>query len=520
MMKTILQGFLVIVAIAFSASSASATAYNETISVGLGTMSYIATVSTLTCQVFVGHQLETVHYYDVAYSSFSYLASGVTTPLTGSVNSVYDTGYIPGQPCPKSSFPTVTLTGGGVQIAFTPSGETGGAGVYGGFINPKYLISDVMYAPPGASSTVTYANNTVVGTSTTIASSFSSTVGESTSLTEGLSIAGWLGAKETTTDSDSYTQEQDTSSSIAISQTTAASTGLNGFSDPVNGLNHDYDYIFLWLNPIVNFTVSLVSGKTQVLWIGYGYDLDDTPAYPDMDVIGVQLGCLNGDFYQQYKAGTNTNWVTCEDVFNNNLNRSWALHNADASSPALTPTLANSSAPYDFCGATYKGTDLYNICQADPFGANPSYTVQFNPGSTTTKDGRFTACGNSLCTATIEYEPDVDKTYSQGYSTTVTASQTDKYTYTSGFSVESEFTAGASLPLSKGGPTFSETILETFMSTYSFSNAEQFSQATNSLNGSTASFSIVGPAEGYGGVTQFVPYQDNLYGTFMFYPGN
>jgi hypothetical protein len=334
-----------------------------------------------------------------------------------------------------------------------------------------------------------------------ISNSFSSTVGESTSLSEGFNIAGWLSGKETTTESESYTETQASSSSIAISQTTSASTGLSGYSDPVNGINHDYDYIFVWLNPIVTFTVSTVSGQTQVTWTGYGYDLDDTPAYPDMGVIGVQLGCLNGDFYSQYESGADTNWVTCEDVFNyNNANglnngfwRGWALNNADNSIPALTPTLGNSSAPYDFCSTTYKGTDLYNICQADPFGANPNYTVQFNSGSTTTKDGRFTACGNDLCNATIEYEPSVNKTYSQGYSTTSTASEAAAYVYSSSYSVEDEFTGGATLPLQKGGPAFGETIDATFTSTYSLSSTQQFNQSTNSSNGQTASFSIMAP---------------------------
>jgi hypothetical protein len=510
MMKRILQGFVVMFSLALLTADASATVYNETIPAGLGTLSYTATVTALTCQVFVAHQLRTLTYYDVAYGSFSYTASGVTTPLTGSVDSVDDPSYIPGQPCPASSFPSVSLTGGGVAIAFTPSGETGGAAVYGGFINPKYLIVGVMYAPPGAKSTVTYANNNVVGNSNSITESFSGTVTDTVSLAYSLGIPGFS-TKQTDTESNSYTQSQDTTTSIAISQTTSASSGLNGYSDPANGLNHDYDYIFVWLNPIVTFVVSEVSGKTQVTWTGYGYDLNDTADYPDMDVIGVELGCLNGDFYQQYVAGTNTNWVTCEDIFNNNFDRNWALNNTDGSSPALTPTLANSSAPYNFCQQA--NTDLYKVCQADPF-ANPGYTVQFASGATTTKDGRFTACTNSLCNTTIEYEPNVNKTYSQGYSTTISGSQNDKYSYTSSYSIESQFTEGG------GKDGFSETISETFSQTNSFTTSEQFSKATNNSNGETSSFSIVGPAEGYSGPTQFVVYQDNLYGTFMFYAGN
>jgi hypothetical protein len=389
------------------------------------------------------------------------------------------------------------------------TGASGSVTAVGGYVNPKYKIIGVMYAPPGSKSTVTYADNSVVGSSTSVMSTISSSDMQSISISSGISIFGFTD-KVTTTASNTYTQEESSSSTIAVSQTTSSSTGLSGYSDPVNGLNHDYDYIFVWLNPIASFAIYPTQSPTLVEWMGYGYDLNDTLAYPDMDVIGVQLGCLNGDFYSQYERGTNTNWATCEDLFNENFSRTWALTNTDGSAPALTPTLANSSAPYDFCGQ--KGTDLYNICQADPF-SNPNYKVTFTSGSDTTEDGRFTACSNSDCSATIEYEPDVNKTYSQGYSTTVTASETDKYTYSESFSIESQLGYSAS-----GCKNYCSTLSDGLTTKNTYSWSDQFSYSTNSSNGQTASFSIMGPAEGYTGPLSFTVYQDNLYGTFMFYP--
>jgi hypothetical protein len=382
-----------------------------------------------------------------------------------------------------------------------------------GWVNPKYQIVAVMYSPPGSKSTVTYADNSIVGYTISDMSSFSSGVTQTVSLSSGFGLFGFTD-KATETESTSYTQEQDSSSSVAVSQTTSSSTGLSGFSDPNNGVNHDYDYIFLWLNSIALFGVYPTQPETVVQLTGYGYDLNDTPAEPDMDVIGAQLGCLNGDFYQLYKSNptANPNWLTCEDLFNNNLSRSWALKNTDGSSPALTPTLANSSPPYNFCQQT--GTDLYNICQADPF-ANPSYgngEIPLPSGSNTTADGRFTICHNSGCSTTIDYEPGPTKTYSQGYSTTVTASQGGKDTYSQSFSTESQFGAAPS------GNGFSASFLATLTTKNTYTSIVQFSQSTNSTNGQTASFSIVGPAEGYTGPLSFTVYQDNLYGTFMFYP--
>jgi hypothetical protein len=404
---------------------------------------------------------------------------------------------------------------------------TGGAGnayaVNPGWINPKYKIVDVVYSPPGASSTVTYTTDTVVGSSSSFSSSFSSSLEESISVTTGFSIAGFSD-KQTETDSTTYGQEADTSSSIAVSETTTNQNQISGYSDPVNGLNHDYDYIDVWLNPILQYSFFTDNaGNNHVVWTGYGYDLNDTKAAPDMDVIGIQLGCLNGDFYTQYASnpGPTLPWNSCVNVFSNNFNRGWALNNTDGSGPALTPTLASSTPPYNFCAQ--KGTDLYYICQADPF-ANPSYGASNFPptaGSYSSKDGRFTACnGTALssgkCSATVDYEPDRNPGFSQAYSTTVTASQTNKYTYSTSFSIESQF--GWSTAGCKQG--WCETFSTDTKQTTTYTWIDQFSQSTNNSNGQTAAFQIKGPAEGYSGTDEFVLYQDNLYGTFMFYPGN
>jgi hypothetical protein len=407
---------LIVWTVTLSTASATET-YNKTIPAGSGTLSYTATISTVQfCGIYWA-------YFNATYNNFSYTASGTTYPLSGSAYAVikYEGSTLP-QGCAGAPSDTpVTLINSVARIIFTPAPQEQGYGyicgsgcadgtvvvepIESGWVNPKYKVVDVMYSPPGSKSSVTYSDNTVVGASTMFSSSFSTQDGESISITSGFSIFGFSD-KVTTTYSDSYTQEQDTSSSVAVSQTTTNSTGLAGYSDPTNGVNHDYDYIFVWLNPLLQFQFYTdQTGKNQVIWSGYGYDLSDAKAYPDMDVVGIQLGCLNGDFYTEYENGSNTlNWPTCEDVFENNFNRSWALTNTDGSAPALTPTLAGSAPPYNFCAD--KGTDLYYICQSDPF-ANASYgSTEFPPpsGSNTTKDGRFTACSNSHCSTTIDYE--------------------------------------------------------------------------------------------------------------------
>src|SRR5581483_5871018 len=503
---------------AFALSFLSRIAYATTYSIpaGIGTLTYNVTVYNATCQYILGAHVYNFTYNQSTYSSFSFSYSGGgTANLLGSASSIYDPEPPPvgNKNCPKSSDPQVTLTAPQVSILFTPSATTGGSAIVGtvGWANPKYKIIGVEYAPPGSKSSVTYGANTVVGTSTGVMSTFSSQDQQSVTTSAGFSIFGF-GSTETSTYSNDYTQEKDTSSSVAVTQTTSSSTGLSGYADPINGINHDYDYIFVWLNPIANFVIYPQANGNLVTWTGYGYDLNDTRDYPDMDLVGVQLGCLNGDFYAQYTSGTNTNWLTCETVFNTNFNRSCALNNTDGSGPGLTPSLATSVPPYNFC--QHPGKDLYYICLADPY-SNPSYKLAFPSGSTTTTDGRFTACNGTGCTTTIDYEPNLNTNYSQGYSTTTTTGQMDKYTYKQSFSLESKFSATEG-----SGKTFSATFTQNLGTTNTYTWTDQFNQTTNNSKSQTASFAIVGPAEGYVGPTQFVVYQDNLYGTFMFSPGN
>lgn len=383
------------------------------------------------------------------------------------------------------------------------------SGAYGveGFINPKYVVLGVEYAPPGSQSNVTYGSNAVVGFSTATTDTFSTNTKESISMsTPGVPIPGFNSTR-TVTVSNSYTQGQDTTDTIAVSQTSSNATGLTGYSDPTNGVNHDYDQILVWLNPINDYSV--VPNSSIIQWNGWGYDLNDhNPGGPYMEVERIQLGCLNGDFYTIYTSDPNDpadqEWLTCVDVFNSNFSRTWALTNADGSGPALTPTLANSAPPYNFCQMS--GTDLYNVCRADPFG-NPSYVfTPPSPGSDTTADGRFTDCHASGCATTISYYPGSFYNHSQGYSTTVSSSQNTMYEYSQTFAVENQF-KGTDFLMGFGADlSVSNTV------TYQ----HKFNQTSNLSQGETASFTVDGPPAGYTGPTSFAVYQDNIYGTFIF----
>ncbi len=376
-----------------------------------------------------------------------------------------------------------------------------------GAINPKYMIMGITYAPPGQASTVTYTDTNFVGNTATLSNSFQNTTSIETSLTaSGSSTAGgsvcckWasLSASGSTTSGISW--QQTTTNQYAITVTGQTSTnwktpGTNNYFSPVN---HDYDIIWVWLNPVIVLTVDSSNPSALPVWNGYGYDTTD-PAN-GVEVVGVPVGCLNGD----NPPGTNCSQYSYP------LSRSWVNNqtypNGDV--PALTPT------------------DYANILKADPF-TNPSYTVIDGPGpptGATTADGRFThATTPGGSTNEIMYyfqeSPQWQDTYTYVYSNSTTASQ----------SAENKTTISWGISDSLAGSFFGVEI--TYKATYSGSVALDNKTETSITNTTTnsASATVYGPTctgspcnPLYSGVPpaqpgEFDVYQDNLYGSFMFW---
>jgi hypothetical protein len=398
---------------------------------------------------------------------------------------------------------TGTYTGGGSYYLTSTSGvspiriDIGASAQYllPGFVNPKYVIMGVWYDPPGSQSQVCYGSDTVVGNSSTVMSSFSDSVTKSVSGTSG---SLW---STTNTQSTTYTQEQDSSTTVAVNQTTSNNHCLGAFQGfTFYGLDHDWDHVFVWLNPIANFDIDPNSGA--IVWTGYSWDQSD-PTYPDLDVFGIPVGCLNGDFQTSNPA----EWSTCQSYFqcpSGPLARCWALNNTDGSGPGLTGfgTPCNPQ-PNPM-------TDLCTILAADQFGSsNFTFTPPTSP-NLSTPDGRFTACDatHSHCNTVIQYSPGNGNQYSEGYTATTTQSQGYKNTYSTAYSVENKF---------QGTSWLSGFNLDLKTSnTLTWVNG--FSTSTNTSNGQTSALTIVAPPPGYTGPSEFVLYQDNLYGTFMLNP--
>ena len=469
--------------LAFPFSMKAQTSASTSCSLSFGTLTSVPASAGVSCQdpLYPGDGVSNWTLVDSSSSSSAFIFNGPGS-VSGSGALGLSVNFSPSAIGSYTGTVNATYTGtkpDGCQVTLAVTINLDGAYAQAGFVNPKYVVIGVMYAPPGAQSSVTYGNNTVAGNSISTASYFADQVNYSVALTDGTSISGFS-TGQTGSVSSSFTQQVDTASSVAILQTTSRSMTLSGVADP-NGINHDYDYIFVWLNPILRFSVG--PGPTQVQWNGYGSDVSD-PATPDMDVIGIPVGCLNGDF------SSSAAWSgTCHDISSGPLARSWAQNNVDGSGPALT------------------SADMASILAADPF-SNSGYTLTLASGSNTTADGRFTACSNPQCSTTVDFEPDLTTSYSQGYSVTASTSQSVNYAYSQTFALQSQFQ----------GTDFANNFNADLKTSGTLTSGYQFNQFTNNSQGQTASFTIVGPSPGYAGPLQFVVYQDNLYGTFMFSP--
>jgi hypothetical protein len=424
------------------------------------------------------------------YSNFVYLTpSGTSIPLTGSDYSIDVTG----SNCPPQSQPfTKLLMGQGYTITFNPDGVAilSSASVY---LYPKYVVMGVTYAPPGPSSYVEYTSGTFLGSTKTISNSFN----EGTSLT--VSVGGQAGipfifsTKLTATSTTSYSQTSASSTAITMSSQTQVTNHTTGTPNAYSPINHDYDTIWLWLNPVVLLSAN-PNTPSVLSWDGYGVDEDDQPA---LDIWPVQVGWLNGHF-----------GATLDPGDANELNRSWA--NNLYSWPAGD-------------GPALNATDYANILLSDPF-ADPSYSVDIIPGSNpaTTLDGRFTISSpnGSAAQSFIYKQADPGETASNQ---TLTNTYNNTNVQTSGNTYTTQQTFGLDVA-TKTGAIFVK-IGTDFKLSQNLTWTHQKNLAITNTSTDIDKLSITGPpcvattfpcVPTYTGNSEFDVYQDNIYGTFMF----
>jgi hypothetical protein len=364
-----------------------------------------------------------------------------------------------------------------------------------GYVNPKFYVVGVTYAPPGPSANtfVNYTNSNLVGTTTTLSQSYASGVTNSVSLSKGFTVAaahGSVTANYSTTASLTTKNSSSITSSFQV-QSGEKTFGTGNYFAPVN---NDYDMIWVWLNPAVIMTV----GNKIVTWTGLGYDTTDQNG---LDIVGVELGYLNGDF-----------GPLPADI-QASFNRAWAASQiwGAGDGPALT------------------SADLAQIAAADPFSVNTYGTsiIGYTPPSETS-DHRFTL---SACSSTGSFD------YVQAAPSQSPAVYACTLTYTNGSTQSQQITQSFSQTFSVDvalGGSFLASVDVDFKTSQTFTWTTDAQSSISSTTTSTAALSVQGPPcnnvnpgvgpcvpvydSGGNQPTEFEVYQDNMYGTFMFAP--
>jgi hypothetical protein len=373
------------------------------------------------------------------------------------------------------------------------------------------VVLGVYYTPPGSASSVTYTNNTLTSSTLTTQASLSSSYTESETLLLTTSLLGWVGGSSTSGATTSYTQATSSSNttSVALATSTSYSVAVPGPDCDYCGVDHDYDVIAVWLNPVQLYTLT----STGVQPNGYGYSTLDTPG---MDIQYVYAGELNGD-------------ITMRSSIATAFERSWASvlycgGTGTCSSPGLT------------------STDEANILAFDPYG-----TCTYESATTDQTDCPEPPSDSRYTESTIEpfpYEqpaPGGDP-ITTGYTWSYSSSDSESSSYTTTdsqtFGLESVF----------NGKIFwlgiSATLQQSWTETQTYVSSAQYT----SSNTSTASASITGPkcdddkgkcspvyppkkaydpvtgckalssSTAFGQGTELYLYQDNLFGTFLMEP--
>ncbi len=416
---------------------------------------------------------------------------------------------------------------------------------YEGLLFPKFVVLDVIYAPPGSKSNVQYTNATSVGNTSTNSSSFSNDIGYSIQVTDQIGIpSGTTGSDGSVTlkatQSTDYTQAQNSSYSVTLNKTASLSHTTSGYATsnppsgpPPPGLANDWDQIVVWLNPELDFTAYPDDGSASavVQWGGYAWDpgiCTGTPPNQTCTAYGIDyyqfhVGCLNGDFPVTPPNPPNTPPSMCRNE-QQVAQPSWAQQEGQMS-PTTGAPFGSATCPAQN-GSTsaicFNTQDAWDILYADALAYNPDpnaqpYTYLDNPQQLppTTADGRYTQfCWNGTqpdgypCPNPLNYE------------------QTDSTAFTLGqMSTEQQSSGGSSQV--KAGVSVSETVSTGFLGLFgqstTYTESDTVIQTTTWLTSLSSTqtvqdaFTITADSPNWG-PGQYAVYQDNWYGTFLLVP--
>lgn len=339
-----------------------------------------------------------------------------------------------------------------------------------GALKPKFQVVGVTYAPPGSGSKVTYSSNLMLTDTSSIDNTFTNATTVGVKLTAD-GVLGPFKAGSTATSTSGYKYTTDSVNSLTLTRSQGNSLTVAGPLNSGIGVDHDYDLIYVWLNPVVDLSIPNISNT--VLWTGYSYDQADTNSIGNPDIIGVPVLCFKNPYL----------YPSCQQwqVF---FKRSW-----DTSAVGGL-TLADYAA----------------ILTADPFVQDPN----FNPQSDPTQ--RFT-----VQTGTITYPVPAPGQGSQQTTSQLSISDATSTTNTS----SNEYSVGFALE-AKIGFQFIAKVSTTLAASNTTTWKNQSSKTQAATSGTQSTYTITTPSasDNYTGPVTFNAWLDNVYQTFMFFSPN
>jgi hypothetical protein len=498
---------IILVGVAFIAPAALAQTQTFDFGNGLGTLTYIASGDTEPCTGLRGFESQSTSW---GFSQFAYTTSQNTTQqITGF------TSYIDGLPlaqgsCPATKAgPTITFNGSGYTIVITPGpGAVTATISLPGYINPKYVVVGVIYAPPGSQSSVTYSTANFLSSTTNVTDTFLTSITKTVKITSPGGLFSFLGGSQTQTQSTTLTQQSQNSTSVTTSFTTTQSVTLFGPGSNNNcgpsasdfiGVDHDCDLIEVWVNPVMLFTLTSDAG---VQWNGYGSSALD-PTAP-IHIVDILVGCLNGDL-----AASDSR---CAPPLGE-LQRTWAAgENWPAGQgPGLTQA------------------DLSNVLAADPWGhCTPNSAVGASACPTFSTDGTFT-----LLPPQFSISDHRDVSYHQGDArtgftvstgTSTTQSQDSQTSFSQTFGVESAFTGSGFFAGFGANVSTSRTLMWKYevnnSTTASTTSIGQASITPPACTGNPCTPAYPPVPVLFGTATAVDIFVDHFFGTFAFVPSS
>jgi hypothetical protein len=372
---------------------------------------------------------------------------------------------------------------------------------------PKYQILNITYAPPGPNSSVSYQTAGTVATTVTDLDSYINaqkiSASSTTTVSTAAKISTWSASTGITLSaSDTASQENTSQHQVAVSVSTSVLGKTAGPSLTLPGvtpvvtvdttIDHDYDSVTLWLNPVALYYVGPNQGaNTAVTLLGFASDATDTNV-SGMETATVLMGYLNGHF-------------PMKDGLAQQLSRSWANQ-------------ATQTPPYD--GVALTATDYAQILAADPY-MNPAYVFNYANGygaTTTSPDGRYslvsTSGGNP---SSFSYGDNItSNTLTFGYTNTSTTTNTtsNKQIVSYGVSIQ---TGGSYTYLEAVKLAFQATLADSRTQTWTHTVTNAVAKTTSITNALTLAPPCTQPGC-YSSYPTIEVFQDNLYGTFMFFP--